>query len=94
MIPEPGRVGTKFSTSMKTAKMHPAYLEPKGPTNQFLAHIHTPGIEATQSDPDLVVKAVVDVVASNDIPLRLPMGSDAWGLMKVEVEGMSMELDK
>jgi hypothetical protein len=40
------------------------------------------------------VKAVVDVVASNDIPLRLPMGSDAWGLMKVEVEGMSMELDK
>ena len=41
-----------------------------------------------------MVKAVVDVVASNDIPLRLPMGSDAWGLMKVEVEGMSMELDK
>lgn len=46
MILEPGRVGTKFSTSMKTAKRHPAYLEPKGPANQFLAHIHTPGIEA------------------------------------------------
>jgi NAD(P)-dependent dehydrogenase (short-subunit alcohol dehydrogenase family) len=94
MILEPGGVRTKFSTSMKIAKRHPAYLDPKGPTNQLLAYIQTPGIEDTWGDPDLVVKAVVDVVASDDIPLRLPMGSDAWGLMKAEVEGMGKELDK
>jgi len=94
LILEPGGVRTKYSTSMKVAKRHPAYLDPKGPTNQLLAYIQTPGIEDTWGDPDLVVKAVVDVVASDDIPLRLPMGSDAWGLMRAEVEGMSKELDK
>ena len=94
MILEPGGVRTRFAGGKRMATRHPAYADSKAPTNQLLAYIATPGIEDTWADPDAVVSAVVKVVASDDIPLRLPMGSDAWGLMKMDVEGIIKELEK
>lgn len=94
MILEPGGVKTKYASGIKYSKRHPAYLDPKGPTNQLMSYIQTPGIEDSWGDAVLVVKAVVKVVSSDDIPIRLPMGSDAWGLMKAEVQGLDKDLEK
>lgn len=94
LILEPGGVKTRYASGLRYSKRHPAYLDPKGPTNQMIAYLQTPGIEDAWGDAVLVVKALVKVVASDDIPFRLPMGSDAWGLMKAEVHGMDKELEK
>jgi len=94
MILEPGGVRTNFASGMRYSERHPAYADPNGPTNQLISYVQTPGIQDTWSDPVLVVKAVVKVVSSDDIPFRLPMGTDAWGLMKAEVQGFDKELEK
>lgn len=94
MLLEPGGVKTQFVTNLKISNRHPAYLDPKGPTNQLLAYIQTPGVDDQWGNPVLVVKAVVKVVASGDIPFRLPMGSDAWGMVKAEIENLDKELEK
>ncbi len=94
LILEPGGVKTEYVSSLKMSQRHPAYLDSKGPTSQLLAYLQTPSVQDTWSDPVLVVQAVVKVVASNDIPLRLPMGSDAWGMMKWEVEALEKLLEK
>ncbi len=94
LILEPGGVKTEFASGMRYSERHPAYLDPKGPTNQLIAYIQTPGVQDTWGDAELVVKALVKVVASDDIPFRLPMGSDAWGLMKAEIQGIDKELEK
>jgi NAD(P)-dependent dehydrogenase (short-subunit alcohol dehydrogenase family) len=94
MILEPGGVKTKYASGLRYSKRHPAYLDPKGPTNQLMSYIQTPGIGDIWGDAVLVVKAVVKVVSSDDIPFRLPMGSDAWGFMKAEVQSLDKELEK
>jgi NAD(P)-dependent dehydrogenase (short-subunit alcohol dehydrogenase family) len=94
LILEPGGVKTEYVSSLKMSQRHPAYLDSKGPTSQLLAYLQTPSVQDTWGDPVLVVQAVVKVVASNDIPLRLPMGSDAWGMMKWEVEALEKLLEK
>ncbi len=94
MILEPGGVKTNYVSGMRYSKRHPAYADPNGPTNQLVLYIQTPWIQNACSDPVLVVKTVVKVVASDDIPFRLPTGSDAWGLMKAEVQGFDKELEK
>jgi NADP-dependent 3-hydroxy acid dehydrogenase YdfG len=94
MLLEPGGTRTEYVSSLKMSQRHPAYLDSKGPTSQLLSYLQTPGVQDNWSDPVLVVQAVVKVVASDDIPLRLPMGSDAWGLMKAEVERLDKEFEK
>ncbi|KAN0110158.1 NAD(P)-binding protein [Hyaloscypha variabilis] len=94
LILEPGGVKTGYASGIRYSERHPAYLDPKGPTNQLIAYIQTPGVQDAWGDAGLVVKALVKVVASDDIPFRLPMGSDAWGLMKAEIQGIDKELDK
>jgi hypothetical protein len=32
--------------------------------------------------------------AGEKVPLRLPLGSDAWGLVRGDVDGFSKELDE
>jgi hypothetical protein len=46
------------------------------------------------ADPILVVQILVKVVEAGDIPLRLPIGMDAWGLMSDDVDKTRKELDK
>jgi NAD(P)-dependent dehydrogenase (short-subunit alcohol dehydrogenase family) len=94
LILEPGGVKTEYVSSLKMSPRHPSYLDSKGPTSQLLAHLQTPGVQDNWGDPVLVVQAVEKVVASDDIPLRLPMGSDAWGMMKWEVEELEKLLEK
>ncbi|KAE9371997.1 NAD(P)-binding protein [Stipitochalara longipes BDJ] len=94
LILEPGGVKTGYASGMRYSKRHPAYLDPRGPTNQLIAYIQTPGVQDAWGEAELVVKALVKVVASGDIPFRLPMGSDAWGLMKAEVQNIDKELEK
>jgi hypothetical protein len=46
-------------------------------------------------DPNIVAEVIYEVVGSGKkIPLRLPLGSDAWGMIKMEREAFSKELDE
>jgi len=94
LILEPGAVKTGYAAGIKVSERHPAYVDPKGPTSQLLAYLQTPGLQDTWGDAEVLVKALVKVVASEDIPFRLPMGSDVWGLMKAEIQNIDRDLEK
>ena len=46
------------------------------------------------NDPELFGQALLAVVDSADPPLRLPLGEDAWGAIRKEVDFVSTELDR
>jgi NADP-dependent 3-hydroxy acid dehydrogenase YdfG len=94
MIFEPGGVKTGFSSNLQMGPRHPAYADPKGPTNVFREYMQNPKAANDWADPILVVQILVKVVEAGDIPLRLPIGRDAWGLMSDDVDKTRKEFDK
>ncbi|KAJ4286143.1 hypothetical protein N0V90_013492 [Kalmusia sp. IMI 367209] len=96
---EPGGVKTRYaetSTSgFDTSARLDVYKDPKTPTNQLLAYKESP--EATQNwaEPERVVEVLYEYIKKGgDGPLRLPLGSDSWGMQKMALEQGLRELEE
>jgi len=86
LLVEPGGIHTEFTgTSMVFSENHPAYKDPSCPTRQLEAYMHNPEKTVNWADPSVVAHTVFDVVVDQGVrplPLRLPIGSDAWGMIQ------------
>ena len=98
MLVEPGGIATEFSgSSMVLGARHPAYLDPGCPYNQLVAYLADPKLRDGWADPAVVARVLVGVVehqGDRPLPLRLPIGSDAWGMIKAENAAVDKELDE
>ncbi|KAF2790323.1 NAD(P)-binding protein, partial [Melanomma pulvis-pyrius CBS 109.77] len=100
---EPGGVKTRYahtSTADPTSSAtHPAYLDPTLPTNLLRKYKEDPDATRNWAEPEAVVeemyRAVRDGVGGGgELPLRLPLGSDSWGMQKGFLEKGLGELEK
>ncbi len=98
LIVEPGGISTEFSgSSMVLGPRHPAYLDPSCPYNQLAAYMKNPESRKGWADPDVVAKVMVETVekkGERKMPLRLPVGSDAWGMIRAENENVNKDLEE
>ncbi|WP_235887124.1 SDR family oxidoreductase [Mycolicibacterium arabiense] len=75
-IVEPGGVRTGFAAATKYAAEMPAYQD--GAVGRFRDFIRTAGDDVFSGDPAKLAAVVAEVVAMDDPPLRLVVGSDAY----------------
>ncbi|TDD03268.1 SDR family oxidoreductase [Nonomuraea deserti] len=74
-IVEPGATPTGFGSALATAPIMPEYdRTPAGDIRRALAD----GTFSLDNDPEKIARAMIDLVDSREIPLRLPLGSDTY----------------
>jgi NAD(P)-dependent dehydrogenase (short-subunit alcohol dehydrogenase family) len=93
---EPGGVKTDYATrSAMSIEPHPAYAAPDTPTRLIEGYLRDPEASKNWANVDNVTKAMYKIVADgNEIPLRVPLGPDAWGMLKFENEKNGKMLDE
>jgi short-subunit dehydrogenase len=77
---EPGGVRTGFSRNLQFATEILAYRGT--PAGSIRAMFSTPGNELYTLDPQKVAQAVFDVAATDDPPLRVTLGGDAYEVVQ------------
>lgn len=68
-----------------------AYADPNSQTNMLRAFHVDPRAEANWVNADNVAKVIAGVVEGGDIPLRVPLGADSWGLQR---KGLRVALER
>jgi NAD(P)-dependent dehydrogenase (short-subunit alcohol dehydrogenase family) len=93
---EPGGVKTGYvSRGMISIEPHPAYAAPDTPARILERYMHDPELSKNWADVDSVTNAMYAIVGSGkEIPLRVPLGPDAWGVLKLENEKNGRALDE
>jgi NAD(P)-dependent dehydrogenase (short-subunit alcohol dehydrogenase family) len=93
---EPGGVKTDYAgRSMISIEPHPAYAAPDTPTRVLERYMQNPDLYKNWADVDAVSNAMYTIVARGTaIPLRAPLGPDAWGMLKLENEKSGQLLDE
>lgn len=94
---EPGGVKTNYATSSlkPTAKRHPAYSDPSAPTNQLLGYMQSEQGRSMWAEPSALAAAIYHVVGRGlRIPIRVPLGADAWGMISKDLEDIKKDLDE
>ena len=83
------------TTSMVSGEKHPAYAAPDTPSRVLEGYLADPKCGQTWALPSAVVSAMHEIVARGQrIPVRVPLGPDAWGMLKAEVTQISEALDE
>lgn len=100
-ILEPGGTATEYlgrSFRMMQAR-HPAYAAPDMPTNAMLRVIRdTPEVREGFSSADDIARAMWELLTRDGgegkkkIPVRVPLGSDAWDVVMSEAESVRNEI--
>ncbi|MDB4933334.1 MAG: short-chain dehydrogenase/reductase [Labilithrix sp.] len=91
VIVEPGAFRTAlFGAAFRRMPEMPAYAGTVGPTRAFASDVagEQPG------DPAKAARAIADVVASADPPLRLPLGSDAVDGIRAKLAFVAADVDR
>jgi len=93
---EPGGVKTDYShRSMVTVAPHPAYAAADTPTRLIEAYMNDPQASKNWAEVGGVTKAMYAIVTSGKaIPLRVPLGPDAWGMLKLETDKAARVLEE
>lgn len=93
---EPGGTRTDYGgRSMQSIAPHPAYAAEDTPARVLDRYRRDPKWAAKWADAGDVAAAMYTVVASGkEIPLRVPLGPDAWGLLKADNEKNGVLLDQ
>lgn len=85
---EPGGVKTNYahasvaSDAAKAGAQHPAYSDPNSPTNLLRKYHENPKAMENWADAEKVVEVLYEVVKKGEIPARVPLGADSWGLQR------------
>ncbi|KAI0399653.1 short-chain dehydrogenase [Xylaria palmicola] len=93
---EPGGVKTNYATSSmkRMARSHPAYADPSYPAQQLLRHVGSEQGRAHWAEPAALAAAIYGVVArGRRVPIRVPLGADAWGMIGKDLEATRADLD-
>jgi NAD(P)-dependent dehydrogenase (short-subunit alcohol dehydrogenase family) len=98
LLVEPGGVKTNYAaTSSSNSSGHDpssAYSDPNLPTNQLIAYVANPEATKNWAEVERVVQVLYEFVEKGGkMPLRLPLGSDAWGMLSQKVERERRELE-
>ncbi|KAI1101915.1 NAD(P)-binding protein [Jackrogersella minutella] len=94
---EPGGVRTRYATSsLKRMSRHPAYEGvPDGATNGMLAFMEAAELHEGFAEPEEVARGIYAVVGrGRRIPIRVPLGRDAWGMVMAEIERVKEDLEE
>ncbi|KAI1489153.1 hypothetical protein F5X96DRAFT_642143 [Biscogniauxia mediterranea] len=94
---EPGGVRTRFlgSSFRLMERRHPAYGGDHMPTNTNLKMMEDPSIADSFGTPDQVARAVWAMMsAGKRLPMRLPLGTDAWAMVSGELDAVRAELEE
>lgn len=94
----PGGVKTDYlQKSIVFTDRHPAYLDPRLPTNHMQAMYKMPNVADLFPEPAKLVEVVVATITNGigelGIPLRLPLGADSWTMVKKATERSLAELE-
>ncbi|PHH68070.1 hypothetical protein CDD83_6280 [Cordyceps sp. RAO-2017] len=95
-IIEPGGVKTEYATgSLKAnAHKHAAYADPSLGANVMLGYITSEQGRAAWAEPSALAAAIYLVVSRGEpIPVRVPLGADAWGLISKDVDDTKSGLE-
>lgn len=77
---EPGGARTGFSANLKYAPVNPAYRDtPAGAIREMFENA---GDELYTLDPRKIAREIFNVAKSNDPPLRVALGGDAFGVIQ------------
>ncbi|RAH82237.1 NAD(P)-binding protein [Aspergillus japonicus CBS 114.51] len=95
---EPGGVKTNYATtSLKTMAhgRHPAYDHPNYPANALLAYMGQEENRRAWAEPEAIARAMVSIVSrGRRIPIRVPLGADAFGMISQELESIKKDLEE
>ncbi|KAI1340832.1 short-chain dehydrogenase/reductase-like protein SDR [Xylariaceae sp. FL0016] len=92
---EPAGVKTNFErSSKKFTERHPAYAAPDCPTRQIEVMVKKGNEAGHGMAPEDVARTIYHVVSrGQQIPLRVPLGPIAWGLIKKKSDGLVKDLE-
>lgn len=92
---EPGMVKTNFeSTSKDRIPPHPGYAAPGTPRVVLAEYVGQHMSKGLGAAPELVAQTIYGIATRGaKVPLRLPLGSDCWGLARSKFAGLVDELD-
>jgi NAD(P)-dependent dehydrogenase (short-subunit alcohol dehydrogenase family) len=89
-IVEPGATPTGFGRALDTAPAMPEYEKtPAGEVRRAVAD----GTLNLPNDPQKIAAAMIDLVDSGAVPLRLPLGSDTFDDVRAALAARLTELD-
>ena len=96
---EPGGVKTRYAetatSSFDASSRLEVYKDPGMPTNQLLKYKESPEATKNWAEPERVVQVLHEFVEKGgEWPLRLPLGSDSWGMQKQALEQGLKDLDQ
>ncbi|KAL8710176.1 MAG: hypothetical protein Q9220_005259 [cf. Caloplaca sp. 1 TL-2023] len=94
---EPGGVKTNYATSSLKAieHKHQAYADPNSPTNQLVGYMQSGQGRSMWSEPSALAAAIYQICSRGSrIPIRLPLGGDAWGMLDADLKTIKKELDE
>ena len=96
---EPGGVKSRFAATstnaLDRANRHPAYTDPQLPTNLMLTYKDSPEATKNWAEAERVAEVLFAYVEKGgELGLRLPLGSDSWGMQRLAVEGEAAALER
>ncbi|KAI2473379.1 NAD(P)-binding protein [Annulohypoxylon bovei var. microspora] len=94
---EPGGTRSRYANeNLRRMPRHPAYeADPEGATSAMLAFMDSPELHGGFASAGEVARAIYRVVGSGRrIPIRVPLGRDAWGMVMAEVERVKGDLEE
>ena len=103
---EPGGVRTNYTGgSMQFIERHPAYEAEDTPARVVERYLRDPEAEKSWAEAGDLARVIYEVAACNrdgeergqgvkEIPLRIPLGADAWATLKAEHERQGRLLDE
>ncbi|KAI3323755.1 retinol dehydrogenase 8 [Xylariaceae sp. AK1471] len=96
-ILEPGGTTTEYlGKSFKTMEnRHPAYAAPDMPTNVMFGLLGNMELRKGFSSADDIARGMWELLTrGKKIPIRVPLGKDAWGAVVGETENVKKELEE
>ncbi|MFJ3407395.1 oxidoreductase [Promicromonospora sp. NPDC090134] len=88
LLVEPGMFRTKMSGSLVIAAENPAYEASSGGVRQMVAGV----VGSEPGDPAKGAAAIVEVLAAENPPLRLVLGSDAVDMLRTHHESLLADM--
>ena len=88
-------IKTNFeSTSKDRIPPHPGYAAPGTPRVVLAEYVGQHMSKGLGAAPELVAQTIYGIATRGaKVPLRLPLGSDCWGLARLKFAGLVDELD-